>query len=91
MLVPPTSSPQRRYRCRFYGAVLPAWLPVAKRPNGALLLGHLSRDHPDQVGIYLDQMCGSEDIGELAAHAFEIIEDPASSLSGATIAVSPGG
>jgi len=30
-------------RCRFCGHVLPAWLPVAKQPDGAMLLGHLGR------------------------------------------------
>jgi hypothetical protein len=38
---------RRRYRCRFCGAVFNAWLPWAKRPNGALLLGHLSAMHRD--------------------------------------------
>jgi hypothetical protein len=38
--------PQKRYRCRFCGAVLPAWLPVAREPNGSMLLHHLSQQHP---------------------------------------------
>jgi len=65
---------RRRYRCRFCDAVLPAWLPVAKRPEGAMLLGHLSQQHPDQVGGYLDRMRGSEDIGTVAAQAFEVVD-----------------
>jgi hypothetical protein len=40
-----TSHPQKRYRCRFCGALLPAWLPVAKRPEGAMLLYHLGQHH----------------------------------------------
>jgi hypothetical protein len=40
----------RRYRCRYCGHDLPAWLPAAKRPNGAILLYHLGQHHPDQVG-----------------------------------------
>jgi hypothetical protein len=36
---------RKRYRCRFCGALLPAWLPAARAPNGALLLGHLSQHH----------------------------------------------
>jgi hypothetical protein len=43
-------TPRRRYRCTFCGVLLPAWLAVAERPNGAMLLGHLGQDHPDQVG-----------------------------------------
>jgi hypothetical protein len=31
------SSP-RRYRCRFCGVTLNAWLPVAKRPEASMLL-----------------------------------------------------
>jgi hypothetical protein len=39
-------TPRRRYRCRYCGRVLNAWLPAAQRPNGALLLGHLADMHP---------------------------------------------
>jgi hypothetical protein len=63
----------KRYRCRFCGHDLPAWLPAAKRPNGALLLGHLSQQHPDLVRPYLDRM-RTEDIRTVAAQAFELIE-----------------
>jgi hypothetical protein len=42
-------TPRTRYRCRYCGAELPAWLPVAKRPNGALLLGHWRQQDPDEV------------------------------------------
>jgi hypothetical protein len=48
-----TSHPQNRYRCRFCGLKLNAWLPVAKRPEGAMLLEHLSQLHPHQVRRYL--------------------------------------
>jgi hypothetical protein len=61
----------KRFKCRFCGAVLPAWYRVPPHPNGAMLLHHLSQDHPDQVGVYLDQMRGSEDISEVAAQAVE--------------------
>ena len=53
--------------------VLPAWLPVAKRTDGAVLLGHLSQQHPTEVGHYLDQMRGSEEIGEVAAQAYVVV------------------
>jgi hypothetical protein len=64
----------RRYRCRYCGRVLPAWLPVARRPDGAMLLGHLSQQHPDQVGPYLERM-RTEDIATVAAEAFEVVEE----------------
>jgi hypothetical protein len=37
--------PHKRYRCRFCGLILPAWLPVFQRPNGALRLGPLRGRH----------------------------------------------
>lgn len=40
-----------------------------------MLLYHLGQDHPDQVGYYLDQMRSSEDIGEVAAQAFEVAKE----------------
>jgi hypothetical protein len=64
---------RRRYRCRFCAALLPAWLPVAKRPNGAMLLNHLAAMHPDQVGPSLRRMA-TEDIATVAAEAYEVIE-----------------
>jgi hypothetical protein len=39
----------RRYRCRFCDRVLLAWLPVPKRPDGAMLLGHICPQHPARV------------------------------------------
>jgi hypothetical protein len=51
----------------------PAWLPVAKRPDGAMLLYHLSQQHPDQVGPYLERM-RTECIATVAAEVFEVIE-----------------
>jgi hypothetical protein len=69
------SQPQRsrRYRCRFCGVTLPAWLPVAKRPDGAMLLYHLSQQHPDEIGPYLERM-RTEDIG-MVAEAYEVVEE----------------
>ena len=64
--------PRKRYRCRYCGAILPAWLPVAKRPEGSMLLYHLSQQHPDEVGPYLDRMAADEDIGTVAAEACEV-------------------
>jgi hypothetical protein len=48
--------PRRRYRCRACGAVLPAWLPVPKRPDGAMLLHHLSTMHPTELKPLLERM-----------------------------------
>jgi hypothetical protein len=65
---------RKRFKCRFCNHILPAWLPVAKRPNGAMVLHHLGQDHSAEVGAYLDRMRGDEDIGEVAAEAFEVVE-----------------
>ena len=65
---------RRRIRCRFCGQLLNAWLPVAQEPNGALLLGHLSAQHPTEVKRFLDQMHTTEDIARVAAEAFELVE-----------------
>ena len=64
----------RRYRCRYCGRVLPAWLPVAQCPNGAMLLNHLSAMHPDRVGPYLRRMAAGEDMDTVAAEAYEVVE-----------------
>jgi hypothetical protein len=67
-------STRPHYCCRHCGVLLPGWLPVLKRPNGALLLGHLGQAHRDQVGAYLARMGGDDDIGEIAAEAYELVE-----------------
>jgi hypothetical protein len=55
-------------------AILPAWLSVAKRPEGSMLLYHLSQQHPDEVGPYLERM-RTECIATVTAEAFEVIEE----------------
>jgi len=69
-----TSPPPNRYRCRFCGRELPVWLPVAKRPEGSmLLLYHLGQDHLEAVGPYLRRMeteCSDRVVLEL----FEVVE-----------------
>jgi hypothetical protein len=70
-------TPHRRYRCRSCGAELPAWLPAARAPDGGLLLGHLSQQHPDEVGTYLDRMHDDTDITPVAAEAYAVVEDTA--------------
>jgi hypothetical protein len=64
---------RRRYRCHLYSHVLPAWLPVAKRPNGAMPPYHLSQEHPDHVGLYPERM-RTECIATVAAEAYEVVE-----------------
>jgi hypothetical protein len=68
-------SPRKHYRCRFCGYDLPAWLPVAKLPNGAMLLRHLSAMHPDQVGPYLARMPTDADHNRVVVEAYEVVED----------------
>jgi hypothetical protein len=68
-------TPHRRYRCRYCGAELPAWLPVFNEPNGAMLLHHLSQAHPNQVGAYLDRMPTDDDHDWVVVEAFEVIEE----------------
>jgi hypothetical protein len=45
--------PRPRYRCRWCGATFNAYLPWAKAPNTALLLGHLSQQHMELMSPYL--------------------------------------
>jgi hypothetical protein len=65
----------RRFRCRLCGVVLNAWLPVAREPNGAMWLNHLSHQHPDHVKASLDRLHTDEDISPVAAEAFEVVEE----------------
>jgi hypothetical protein len=67
--------PRKRYRCRYCGHILPTWPPRAKCPHGAMLLYHLSQQHPDQVGPYLERMQRTEDIWTVAPEAFEVVAD----------------
>jgi hypothetical protein len=62
------------FKYRVYGHVLPAWLPVAKRPDGAMLLYHLGQHHPDEVGPYLQRM-ETECITTVVIEAFEVVEE----------------
>ena len=69
-----TSRPQKRYRCRICGHLLPAWLPVSREPNGAMLLHHLSQQHPAEAKAYLARMHRTDDISSpVAAEAFEVV------------------
>jgi hypothetical protein len=50
-------------------------LPWTRRPNGALLLGHLSQDHPGELRPYLARMAAGADIASVAAEAYELVEE----------------
>jgi hypothetical protein len=64
---------RKRYRCRFCGALLPAWLPVAQRPEASMLLYHLGQHHLEVVGPYLWRM-ETECIDAVVVEAFEVVE-----------------
>jgi len=64
---------KRRYHCRSCGADFPAWLPAAKRPDGAMVLQHLSAMHPDQVGPYRRRMA-TECISAVVVEAYAVVE-----------------
>jgi hypothetical protein len=68
-------TPYERFTCRVRGPVLPAWLPVAMQPKGAMLIHHLGQGHPDQVGLYLDRMHRAEGIWAVVVEAFEVVQD----------------
>jgi len=65
--------PRKRYRCIYCGAKLPAWLPVAKRPEGAMLLYHLGQHHLEAAGPYLRRM-EVESIDRVLSELFERVE-----------------
>lgn len=67
------ASPSIHVRCRLCGCILPGWLRVFNQPNSAMLLGHLSAMHPDEVGPYLRRMA-TEDIGTVAMEAYERVD-----------------
>jgi len=67
--------PPRRYRCRYCGIELPAWLPVFQAPDGPLLLHHLGARHPTEVGAYLACIRTHDDVDRVAAEAYEAVED----------------
>jgi hypothetical protein len=72
----PERQAHRRDRCRLCGRELPAWLPAAQAPDGALLLQHLSQQHPDQVRASLDRIQTTEDIGRVVLEAYTVeVED----------------
>lgn len=66
--------PPRRYRCRFCGLILHAWYPVLRRPNGAMLRPHLLESHRAASRPYVARMRTHDDIGRIAAEAYEVVE-----------------
>jgi hypothetical protein len=67
--------PRKRYRCRYCGLELRAWLPVFQEPNGPLLLHHLGASHPKEVGAYLARIRTHDDVDRVAAEAYEVVDD----------------
>jgi hypothetical protein len=65
--------PQKRYRCKYCGLDLPAWLPVMQEPDGPMLVRHLSAMHPTEVGSYLARR-RTEAIATVA-EAYAVVED----------------
>ena len=51
-----------------------ASLTVHRAPDWTMLLGHLSHQHPDQMGLYLERM-RTEDIATVAAEAYEVVKE----------------
>jgi dissimilatory sulfite reductase (desulfoviridin) alpha/beta subunit len=66
----------RRYRRRCCGVVLSAWYAVSGVPDGAMLLGHMTRTHPAEVGRFLDQMHTTDDITPVIVQTFEAVDEP---------------
>src|SRR5215510_14354703 len=54
-------------------AILPGWLPVARRPHATLLMGHLNLTHHEAFMPLLQRMA-TEDIGTVVMEAFARIE-----------------
>jgi hypothetical protein len=67
-------TPRKRYRCKYCGATLLAWLEVFQAPDGAMLLSHLSAMHPTEVGQYLARMTSDDVHDEVVVEAYELVE-----------------
>jgi hypothetical protein len=52
---------------------------LAKRPDGTMLLHHLTQDHPDQIKGYVERTNAGQEIAAAAAAIYEIIDAPESS------------
>ena len=65
--------PRKRYCCRYCATHLNAYLPWAKAPNSALLLGHLGQQHMDQLRPYLKRM-ETECIDTVVVELYELVE-----------------
>jgi hypothetical protein len=73
--VTPQRPTRRRYRCTLCGVILNAGLAWTTRPNGALLSGHLSQNHPVELRPYLARMAEGADIAWTSAELYEVIEE----------------
>ena len=50
-------------------------MTVTTTADGAMLLYHLSQQHPDHVGPYLERM-RTECISTVVEEVFEVVEEP---------------
>jgi hypothetical protein len=66
----PEQTRARHVRCRYWGRVIPGWLPVPNRLDGSLLLSHLAMGHPVALTPLLERMA-TKAIGPVAMEAFE--------------------
>jgi hypothetical protein len=55
------------------GRILLAWLPAAQEPSGAILLGHLSQQHPAELTPFLAQTHATDDITPAIVQACEVV------------------
>jgi hypothetical protein len=60
-------------RCRHCDAVLPGWLPWAKRPHATLLMGYLQLRHPEAFRPLLARMA-TEPIDRVVMEAFARVQ-----------------
>lgn len=69
-------TPSKGLKCRYCGRTLPAWLPVAKRPESSMLLYHLAQDHLEELRPYLQRL-ETECIDTiLTTELYELVEAP---------------
>jgi hypothetical protein len=68
-------TPDKRFKCRLCGAVLPAWLLVFKAPNSAMLLQHWTLCHRGAPELQpLWERMRTECIDKVVVEAYEVVE-----------------
>jgi hypothetical protein len=74
-MAPERRSRPRRYRCRYCGLELPAWLPAFQEPDGTRLLQHVSASHPKAMGAYRARIHSTTDVTPVMLEAYDVVED----------------